>query len=57
MIWQYCVKELLSYASIIIVEKLLNELGKDGWELTGIVHYTGEGTTNKVLYIFKRRVD
>ena len=57
MIWQYCVKELISYADGKTVEELLNELGKDGWEVAGIVHYTGEDTADSVLYIFKRKVD
>jgi hypothetical protein len=34
----------------------LNELGKDGWELTGppVVANTTLGTSGKLLYVFKR---
>lgn len=40
-----------------VLEKTLNKLGADGWELISIVPITSDGWTSSERYYFKRRVE
>ena len=58
--WEYKVVEFDTYGvmgglvNTEEVEKQINELGKDGWELVAAYSTVGSTSSRKVIYNFKR---
>lgn len=53
---EYCAKVLKEKVMVKDAEAMLNEMGADGWEMTGVIDQTRhnmEGFDTKVFY-FKR---
>jgi hypothetical protein len=56
MKWEYLVAERSMSESADAIEKLLNTLGRNGWELVSIAPMRAEPDYERVRMVFKRPI-